>query len=364
MTTPSHPQDLTRIMLALLFIGGLIAASFWILHPFVSALLWATMIVISTWPLMLKVQELLWGKRSLAVAFMTLLLLMMLVVPLTLSIITVVERSAEIVGWTRSLANLSIPTPPSWVGTLPVVGKKIADGWNHLATSTPTELSARITPYAGIAASWVAAKAGGFGMMIAQFLLTVIISAILYSTGEMAAAGVCLFARRLAGQPGEDAAILAAKATRGVALGVGVTALVQSLLGGIGLAVSGVPAATLLTAVMFMLCLAQVGPGLVLIPAVIWLFWQDQTLWGSIMIGWTLFVGTIDNFIRPFLIKKGADLPMILIFAGVLGGLIAFGIIGLFIGPVVLAVTYTLLSAWVVGDISQKGADSEEHKIS
>lgn len=359
MTAASQPRDLTRTTLALLFIGALIAASFWILHPFMSALLWATMIVISSWPLMLKVQGLLWGKRSLAVAFMTLLLLMMLVVPLSLSIITVVERSDEIVGWTRSLATLSVPTPPPWVGTLPVVGKRIADGWNHLATSTPTEISSRITPYAGVVASWFAAKAGSFGMMIAQFLLTVIISAILYSTGEKAAAGICLFARRLAGQSGEDAAILAAKATRGVALGVGVTALVQALLGGVGLAVSGVPAATLLTAVMFMLCLAQLGPGLVLVPAVVWLFWQDQTLWGSIMIFWTIIVGTIDNFIKPILIKKGADLPLILIFAGVLGGLLAFGIIGLFIGPVVLAVTYTLLSAWVVGDISEEGAGSK-----
>jgi predicted PurR-regulated permease PerM len=360
MTAASQPRDLTRTTLALLFIGVLITACFWILHPFMSALLWATMIVISSWPLMLKIQGLLWGKRSLAVAFMTLLLLMMLVVPLFLSILTVVERSDEIVNWTRSLSTLSVPAPPAWVGNLPVVGKKIADGWNHLAASTPTELSARMTPYAGKVASWVASKAGGLGMIIAQFLLTVIISAILYSTGEMAAAGICLFARRLAGQQGEEAAILAAKATRGVALGVGVTALVQALLGGIGLAISGVPGATLLTAVMFMLCLAQVGPGLVLIPAVIWLFWQDQALWGSIMIVWTIFVGTIDNFIKPILIKKGADLPLILIFAGVLGGLIAFGIIGLFIGPVVLAVTYTLLSAWVVGDIAgeEQGADN------
>ncbi|HIJ88205.1 MAG TPA: AI-2E family transporter YdiK [Desulfuromonadales bacterium] len=353
-------QDLTRTTLALLFIGVLITACFWILLPFMSAMLWAAMIVISTWPLMLKVQTLLWGKRSLAVAFMTLLLLMMLVVPLFLSILTVVERSDTFVDWTRSLSTLAMPAPPGWVGNLPIVGTKIADSWNHLATSTPAELSTRLTPYAGAVASWIASKAGGLGMMIAQFLLTVVISAILYSTGEIAATGIRLFARRLAGQQGEEAAILAAKATRGVALGVGVTALVQALLGGIGLAVSGVPAAALLTAVMFMLCLAQVGPGPVLVPAIVWLFWQDQILWGGILIGWTIFVGTIDNFIRPFLIKKGADLPLILIFAGVLGGLFAFGIIGLFIGPVVLAVTYTLLSAWVVGNISDDEPTTDE----
>ena len=350
MTISSLTQDLTRTTLALLFIGILIAATFWILHPFISAGVWATMIVVSTWPLMLRVQSLLWGRRSLAVAFMTLLLMMLLVVPFFVSIVMIVERSDEIVGWAKSLATLSLPALPDWVANLPVVGRKLAARWSLMAAMTPEELSARLTPYAGAVASWIASKAGRMGLLIAQFLLTVIIAAILYACGEKAAAGVCLFARRLAGQQGEDAAVLAAKAARGVAMGVVVTALVQSLLGGIGLAISGVPAAALLTAVMFMFCLAQVGPVLVLIPCVAWLFWQDQTLWGSIMLVWTIIVGTIDNFLRPILIKKGADLPLILIFAGVIGGLFAFGIIGLFIGPVVLAVTYTLLEAWVVGD--------------
>ena len=131
----------------------------------------------------------------------------------------------------------------------------------------------------------------------------------------------------------------------------------ESFLGGIGLAVAGVPAAALLTAVMFILCVAQLGPGLVLIPTVVWLFWTDQTLWGSVMVVWTIIVGTLDNFIRPILIKKGADLPILLIFAGVIGGLISFGVIGLFIGPVLLAVTYTLLQNWVTaGEEEQEGA--------
>jgi len=351
----SQTNDLTRSALALLFIGILIAASFWILHPFVTALVWATMIVISTWPLMLSVQARLCGRRSLAVTFMTLTLLMVLVVPLWFSIVTIVERSDDIVGWTRSLSTFSVPPPPVWVGNLPVVGGKLTQKWNQVAAISPTELSERLTPFVGKAVKWFAGKAGDIGLMIVQFLLTVIIAAILYASGEKAAAGVCLFARRLAGQQGEDAAILAAKAARGVALGVVVTALIQSVLGGAGLFVSGVPAAGLLTAVMFMLCLAQVGPGLVLVPAVIWLFWQDQTMWGGIMVVWTIFVGTIDNFIRPMLIKKGADLPLILIFAGVIGGLFAFGIIGLFVGPVVLAVTYTLLENWVVNSPATSG---------
>jgi predicted PurR-regulated permease PerM len=132
-----------------------------------------------------------------------------------------------------------------------------------------------------------------------------------------------------------------------------VTALIQAAVSGVGLFVTGVPAAGLLTAVAFMLCLAQIGPVLVLVPAIIWLYWSGQPVWGTVLIVISVVALTLDNFIRPFLIKKGADLPLVLIFSGVIGGLIAFGIIGLFIGPVVLAVTYTLLKSWVSGNTQE-----------
>jgi predicted PurR-regulated permease PerM len=132
-----------------------------------------------------------------------------------------------------------------------------------------------------------------------------------------------------------------------VALGVGVTAIVQAVIGGIGLAIAGVPFAALLTAVMFMLCIIQVGPTLVLLPATIWVFWSGATGWGIVLAVWTLVVGTMDNFLRPWLIKRGADLPLLLIFAGVIGGLLGFGLVGIFVGPVMLAVSYTLIDAWM-----------------
>ena len=168
---------------------------------------------------------------------------------------------------------------------------------------------------------WAAGEAGGVGRLVVQFLLTIIIAAVMYSGGETAARGVRKFGARLAGQRGEDAVVLASNAIRGVALGVVVTALVQSLLGGLGLAVAGVPLAGMLTAVMLLLCLAQLGPILVLLPATIWMYWSGDNLWGTLLLVWTLFVGTLDNFLRPFLIKQGADLPLLLIFAGVIGGL-------------------------------------------
>ncbi len=141
--------------------------------------------------------------------------------------------------------------------------------------------------------------------------------------------------------------LLAGQAIRAVALGVVVTALVQAVLGGIGLAISGIPYATLLTVVMLFTCLAQLGPLLVLVPAIIWLYWTGDTTWGTVLLVWSCVVGTLDNVLRPMLIRMGADLPLILILSGVIGGLIAFGMIGLFIGPVVLAVSYRLLTAWM-----------------
>ncbi len=149
-------------------------------------------------------------------------------------------------------------------------------------------------------------------------------SALLYWRGEQVAQGIRHFATRLAGVRGDAAVLLAAQAIRAVALGVVVTALVQAVLGGIGLAVSGVPYATLLTVLMILSCLVQLGPLPVLIPAIIWLYWTGDTTWGTVLLVWSGVVGTLDNVIRPMLIRMGADLPLILILSGVIGGLIAF----------------------------------------
>jgi predicted PurR-regulated permease PerM len=145
-----------------------------------------------------------------------------------------------------------------------------------------------------------------------------------------------------------------------VALGVVVTALVQSVVGGIGLAVARVPFAAVLTAVMFLLAVAQIGAAPVMVVAVVWLYWTGAAGWGTFLLVITVIVGTLDNFLRPILIKKGADLPLLLIFTGVIGGLIGFGLIGIFVGPMVLAVTFTLLRAWIEeGESGRHGPQSE-----
>ncbi|RLJ65155.1 AI-2E family transporter YdiK [Sulfurisoma sediminicola] len=355
-----HQRDLAQITLGVLFIGGLIAATFWILRPFIPAVIWATTVVVATWPVMLRVQRRLWNIRALAVAVMTLLLLAMLIVPLFLAIVTIADNREVISGWGRWLMEAKVPPPPDWVAGLPLVGERLQQLWEGHVAAGIQDFAARLTPYADDVKKWFLAEVGTVGMIFVQLLLTVLIAALMYAGGESAAAWLTLFGRRLAGQRGENMVVLAGQAIRGVAMGVVVTALVQAVLGGIGLAIAGVPMAAVLTALMFMLCIAQLGPILVLAPAVVWLYWSGENGWGTFLLVWTLVVGTLDNVLRPYLIKKGADLPLLLIFAGVIGGMITLGLVGIFVGPVVLAVTYTLIDEWVEG--SGSGAVTASRK--
>jgi predicted PurR-regulated permease PerM len=346
-------RDITRTVLAVLFIGALIGTSLWILLPFLGALIWAVTIVTATWPLMVSIQGWLWGHRSLAVAVMTVVLLCVLVIPLWLAIGTIVSNADVIAGWLKALPTFEFPPPPAWLSDLPLVGKDLKAAWLKVAVAEIQEIAKKLAPYGGTAIRWFATEVGGFGALVLQFLLTVVFAALLYARGEQVTSWLMRFGRRLAGPRGEHSIRLAGQAVRGVALGVVVTALAQSVLGGVGLAVAGVPFAAVLTAVMFMLAIAQIGPLLVLGPSVAWLYWSGSTGWGTFLLIWTLVVGTMDNFLRPILIKKGADLPLLLIFVGVVGGLVAFGLIGIFVGPVVLAVAHTLLSAWVDDEIAE-----------
>jgi predicted PurR-regulated permease PerM len=349
MSPTSRPApDLTRTTLGVLFIGGLIGACLWILQPFIGPTIWATMIVVATWPLMRRVQARLWGRRSLAVVVMTLALLLLFVAPLTMAVGTIVGNVDTIAGWVRVATTWELPDiAPAWLAGLPVIGGLVASAWEQVMAAGLPGLLSRLTPFAGDLTRWFAAQAGGVGYVFVQFLLTVAIAAVIYAGGEHAAAAVRRFARRLAGERGEDAVTLAAGAIRGVALGVGVTAIVQSVLGGLGLALAGVPFAGVLTAVMFILCIAQVGPLPVLLAATGWLFYEGTTGLAIFMLVWSSVVGTLDNFLRPWLIRFGADLPLLLIFAGVIGGIFAFGLVGVFVGPVLLAVAYTLLGSWI-----------------
>jgi predicted PurR-regulated permease PerM len=339
-------RDITRNTLAVLFIVGLIVGAYWIMRPFLPPLLWATMIVIATWPIMIRIQNRLGGSRKSAVIVMAFILVMILIIPLAYAVGTIFDSVGRITEWAESLQNLQVPPPPSWIAEIPLIGTKVSDTWAQFAYTSKENLVNYAIPYLPMVAEWFVSEAGSVGALIVEFLLTIIICTILYSKGETAAIGVRRFAATLSPDHGESVAILASKAIRGVALGVVVTALVQSFLAWLGLLVAGIPAAALLTAVIFILCLAQLPPTVVLIPAVIWLYWTGENFTATALLIWSIPVGFMDSFLRPVLIRKGADLPLLLVFAGVLGGLISLGIAGIFVGPTVLAVTFTLVKSW------------------
>jgi predicted PurR-regulated permease PerM len=339
-------QDLARLTLAVLCLLVLIVASLYVLRPFLAALVWATTVVVSTWPLFRKL-EARFHRRGPAVAVMTLAMLLLLIVPLWAAVATVVGSVDEVTSIAQRITTVGLPPPPAWMAGVPLVGAKLTASWARVSSSGPEGLALQLAPYATAATAFVLGRLGSLGGTLLQFLLVVLLSAILYANGEPAARGMRRFGLRLAGERGEGSVVLAGQAIRGVALGVAVTALVQTVLGSIGLFVAGVPFAALLSALMLVLCIAQLGPALILFPAVGWMYWSGDATWGTILLVWSLFVSVLDNFLRPVLIKRGADLPLLLIFAGVIGGLIGFGLVGIFVGPVVLAVSYTLLEAWI-----------------
>jgi len=345
METPR--PDLTRIFLVILIFAALIAGSLWVLLPFLSALIWATTIVVATWPLMLRVQRHTGGHRLVAAGAMTLVMLAIFIVPFGVAVAVLLNGAIQGVEWVREVATQGLPTPPAWLAAIPWAGPRLVAEWQELAAGGPEGIVELLQPYMLATASFALRATGGIGLVLIHFGLTVVIAAILYANGEAAARGVILFAQRIGKERGERTIHLAGQAVRGVALGVVVTALVQSLISGVGLWIAGVPRAGLLLAVIFVLCIAQLGPLLVLVPAVIWLFWSGSIGWGIALAVLTAFVGVVDNILKPLLIRRGVDLPLLLIVAGVIGGLVGFGVVGLFIGPVILAVTYTLLESWV-----------------
>jgi predicted PurR-regulated permease PerM len=339
--------DVTRLVLLVIFIATLLAGSFWTLLPFLGGLIWAATVVIATWPLLLRARARMGKRPWLAVVLMTGLTLLAVILPFAFALSTLLDlahRGPEVLGqyFTRGIGP-----PPEWLGKLPAVGHELEAKWLEIAAGGREALVEAARPYVGAAAQWAISVTGGIGMVAVNILLTIVLVAILYAQGETAARGALAFGHRLGGERGMEVMVLAAQAVRSVALGVVVTALVQSVLAGLALWICGIPAAGVLAALVFMLGVAQLGPLPVLLPAIGWLYWTDQPVWGTVLLILAIPIGALDNVLRPILISRGVKLPMLLIIAGVIGGLLGFGVMGLFVGPVILAASYTLMKSWV-----------------
>lgn len=351
--------DITRVVLLVLFIGLLLAGSLWTLLPFLGALIWAATVVIATWPLLLQLRVRTGTRPWLAVAIMTTLALLAVILPFAFAVSTLLDVAHRGDDVLREFLTKGLGPPPEWLGKIPAVGAQLVEKWQELATGGRQGLIDAAEPYMGAATSWAIAITGGIGMVTVNILLTIAMVAILYAQGETAARGALAFGQRLGGERGMEVMRLAAQAVRSVALGVVVTALVQSILAGIALAACGVPGAAVLAALAFMLGIAQLGPLPILVPAIAWLFWTDHTVPAWVLIVLAVPIGMLDNILRPILIRRGVQLPMLLIIAGVIGGLIGFGVMGLFVGPVLLAATYTLGKSWVIDGLAQAEAETK-----
>ncbi len=273
--------DITRTVLQVLFIFVLLAGSLWTMLPFLGGLIWAATVVIATWPLLLQRAREDRQASWLAVVFMTGVVLLALILPFAMAVSTlldVLHRGPEFLGeyFTQGLGP-----PPDWLSEIPAVGNKLVAKWNEIAAGGRDGLVEAAPPYVGAAAQWAVAITGGIGMTMVNILLIVLLVAILYSQGEIAARGVLAFGFRLGGERGMEVMQLAAQAVRSVALGVVVTALVQSVLTGIALWICGIPSAGVFAALVFMLGIAQLGPLPIMIPAIAWLYWTNEAGLGN-----------------------------------------------------------------------------------
>ncbi|AAO26851.1 putative membrane protein [Buchnera aphidicola str. Bp (Baizongia pistaciae)] len=345
MQNPREGMDLPQVIFSLVFIFIMIISSLWIMRPFFLGFAWASMVVVATWPIFLKLQILLWGNRACAVVMMTFSLLLVFIIPIVCLVNSLIDNSTSVISWLSS-DKFRFPSL-EWLQDIPIIGIKLFSSYQKLLNEGGAELITKVQPYMGKTTEFFVIQAGHFGRFILHLIFMLIFSALLYWNGEKVQSVIRHFAIRLGSKSGDSVVLLAGQAIRAVALGVVVTALVQGILSGIGLAISGIPYSSLLMMLIIIFCLVQLGPLPVLIPAIIWLYWNGKTTWGTVLLIWSCVVCILDHILRPILIRIGVDLPTVLILSGVIGGLIAFGMIGLFIGPVVLIISYRLISSWM-----------------
>lgn len=339
--------DLSKSILSLIFIIAISVLSFLVIHPFILGFSWASMIVIATWPLMLKIQKVFCGKRIVSIVIMIAILLLLFILPVFFLVKSLIATSIPIIHWFSS-NTLEFPEL-IWLQDIPLIGKKIFLSYQELLDGDGGELIREVRPYMGRTTEFVIIQTKNFGLFVIHLTLMLLFSIVLYWNGEKISKSIRHFASRLNPKNGDAIVLLSVQAVRAVALGVAVTALIQAVLSGIGLLISGVPYWALLMIIIVFSCLIQLGPLPILIPSIIWLYWNGDTTWGTVLLIWSCLVFILDHILRPFFIRMGADLPILLILSGVVGGLLAFGMIGLFVGPVVLIISYRLIISWMYG---------------
>lgn len=337
-----------RTALRLLLVGSLLLAVLHILRPFLPSMLWSAFIVIAVWPGLAWLQHRFRWNRAACALLLAVILIGFVIGPLLAGIFTLAEHGETLFQDAKAAVEKIPDDPPAWVADLPLVGSRLAETWRD-AASGDAGLRARLGPAVQTGGRWLFSRVGAVGGLFLQFLLVVVFTLVFFLNGETLDDLSRRLAEHIGGERVLQARDQARQAIRAVALGVVLTALLQGGLALIGLLIAGVPLAILIAFVCFLLAIAQFGAALPLLAVAGWVYWgQGEVGWAVFLAIWGLVVvGGVDNIIRPMLITRGMSMPLTLVFLGVIGGLLAYGLIGVFLGPTLVAIAYSLLLAWL-----------------
>lgn len=325
--------------LALIAIGCII-----VLRPFLTALAWALILVFVTWPLYLRVQRLVGGRATVAAAVMTAVLAVALLVPMFAVGSGLTESAIRSVNEVQAVIASGLPEPPAWLADVPVVGPDLVEQWKGVDNARIADTARSLI---GPASQWVLRIGGRIGGGLIELTLSVVAAFFFYRDGVAAGKRLTALAQRLGGERAHRLMRVAEGTTKGVVYGVIGTALAQATLAAIGMWIAGIPAWLFLGFITFFVSIVPPGAPVIWLPATAWLVYRDEIGWAIFMGVWGLLVVSgIDNFLKPYFISRGSAMPLLLVLLGVFGGALAFGFLGVFLGPIFLAVGYTLVREW------------------
>lgn len=352
----SFDAKFTDLVIRLIVVGVLAYFSLVLLAPFAIMVIWAVILAVALYPAFAALRDALGRRAGLAATLITLLGLVVIVAPLGAVTVNLADTTLELVDRFED-QTVTVPRPPESVRDWPVIGEKVHSAWTLASTNVEAAVK-RFGPPLLRAAGAIVGKIAGVGFGMLAFAVSVLIAGFLFIPGPRLGGAVKVFARRIAADRGAHFVDLAAATIRNISRGVIGVALLQALLTGLFLSLFGVPAAGLIAFLVLLFCIVQIGPVPVVLPVIIWA-WSTKDTGPALLLTLLLTViPVIDNVLKPILMARGLSTPMLVILLGVIGGTVAYGLIGLFLGPILLGISYELLIAWVASEIAgQEGAE-------
>ena len=349
LSAQSQTSPVTQAIEIAIRLGVIFLIAAWclqILAPFISLIIWGAIIAVAVYSPFLKLTEKLGGRKKLAVTLFAVFGIAIILVPV-ISLSTSMLECATHLGSEITTGKVTIPPPSVSVQDWPIIGEKTYELWDQASIDLSALLEKYPNQLSAVGKRLLGAAAGA-GIGLLQFTLSMLIAAVFLSSADASREAMHRFANRLAAEQGEPMLALSVSTVRSVAVGVIGIAFIQALLGGLGMMFAGVPAAGLLAIIILVLAIAQLPPILVLLPVIFYVFSAESTTVGVIFMIWSILVAMSDAVLKPMLLGRGVDAPMLVILLGAIGGMITSGIVGLFVGAVVLALGYKLFQAWIL----------------